>query len=297
MYLRAIIQKLVSFFIFSNIFLALAVTSLVFETYLILFDGISDVKYPFFLFSSTLFLYCFHRVYRLGVRDKQERLAERHWWIQENTLLFYAVMAAAAAGVLVSLIWFVKLRTILFLLPIGLLSFGYTVPCVPTSQGWKRLRDIGAVKIFIISLVLALTTVLLPVLAYPDLPLSAKPAILFVFIRRMLFIFAITVPFDIRDMEYDRRNGTATLPVRLGIKRSKQLAIGALALFALLTGIQYFMLAGTSIFYVAALILSAVISSFVVMRTDEHKKDMFYSFYLEGMMILQCLLVIGASKC
>ncbi len=291
-----LLRKIAAAIIFTNLFLAAAVTSLVFETYIILFGTITDYKYPFFLFCSTLFLYCFHRVYRFNHREKEEKFAKRHQWVEENKILFYTVMILAAAGVAWALIFFVNTNTILCLLPIGLVSVAYTVPLVPSQGKWIRLRDVPGIKIFLISIVLGLTTVLLPILSGNDLTVICEPAILFVFFRRVLFIFAITVPFDIRDIDYDMEKKIKTLPIILGIKRSKIVAIIALSLFILLGLIQYLIYYDTSLYYMIALFVSAIISGVIISQTDTNKEDFFYSFYVEGMMMLQCLLILAAHK-
>jgi 4-hydroxybenzoate polyprenyltransferase len=286
--------RIFSFFIYANIFLALNVTSLVFETYYILFNRITDPEYPFFLFSSTLTLYCFHRLYRFNFRSGDEQLAMRHRWLIRNRLLFFTVLGCAVMGVVYSLVFFVTPRTVLYLLPVGFISFGYTVPFIPFKGQLLRLRDIPGIKIFLISLVLGLTTVLLPLLEHSRLRDLERPEILFMFIRRMLFIFAITLPFDIRDMDYDAANGTRTIPVKLGVDRAKLLAVLALAVFVLLAILQYFLLPGTNVWYVFALGISGGISALLVMLTQKGKSEFFFSFFMEGMMLLQCLLVLAA---
>jgi 4-hydroxybenzoate polyprenyltransferase len=291
-----IIRAGIRFLIYTNIFLAACVTSLVVETYLLLFGRIVDWQYPFFLFCSTLTLYCFHRIYRFNFRAGAEKMAGRHRWTQEHRALFFAVFAMAASGVAVSLCFFVNFRTVLYLLPIGLISFGYTVPCLPTRKGWIRLRDVPFIKILLIALVLGLTTVLLPILGYERLSDLNRPEFIFVFLRRMLFIFAITVPFDIRDMDYDRASGTRTLPVVLGVKRARQWAVAALLLMIALEAVQYVLYPATNVYYLLALALSAVPAGVLLLKTEAGRSEFFYSVGLEGMMLVQCLLVMGASK-
>jgi len=273
------------------------VTSLVFETSLVLNAGIPDLRYPFFLFSSTLFLYSFHRIFRFNFRIESEKLAERHIWVKNNRTLFYTVLILSGAGSATSAFLFIPLRVLLSLLPVGFISFAYTIPCIPWKGKFIRLRDVPGLKIFLISLVLGLTTVLLPVLA------SATPAnlfsvpVLFVFFRRMFFIFAITIPFDVRDAEYDRKNNVRTLPVVFGEKTSRQMALAGLGVFALLVLIQFLFVAGTRQPYALALLLSAAISALLIVYSQKTKRDLFYSFNLEGMMLLQCILIAVAYTC
>jgi len=286
-------RRFFDFLIFSNLFLAFSVTSLVLETDWVLNNPKSNGRYPVFLFFATLFLYCFHRIYRSGRRAAAEKLAPRHRWVEANRFLFLCVLTVAASGTAVSVLFLIPLRTSLYLLPIGLLSLGYTVPFVPWKGTLWRLRDIPGIKILLISLVLGLTTVLLPVLSYTSPRALLQPQICFIFLRRIFFIFAITVPFDIRDMEYDRQQGTRTLPLWAGIRQSLLLAFGALAVFAGLALIQFFYSATLSLPMLMALLVSAFAAGGIIAYAGKERTDYYYSFFVEGTMLLQCLLIAG----
>ena len=84
-------KKILDFLVYTNIFLAISVTALVWETELLLHTSTNDFRYPYFLFSATLFLYCFHRIYQGNSGSTTKTVSERHAWIQNNRLLFYAV--------------------------------------------------------------------------------------------------------------------------------------------------------------------------------------------------------------
>src|SRR5205807_62994 len=146
-------------------------------------------------------------------------------------------------------------------------SFAYTVPCIPSRKGSIRLRDVPGIKIAVISLVLGLTTVLLPVFVQDDLSLIKKPEVIMVFFRRILFIFAITIPFDIRDVKYDRENGTRTIPVVFGIHKAKIAALSALALFFVSAVLQYFIIPASNPYYSISLTISTVLSMAVIVLT------------------------------
>jgi 4-hydroxybenzoate polyprenyltransferase len=256
-----------------------------------------DLRYPFFLFSSTLFLYSFHRIFRFNFRTESERLSERHIWVKNNRFLFYIVLILSGAGSAASVFLLIPLRVLLSLLPVSILSFGYTIPCIPWKGGFLRLRDVPGLKIFLISLVLGLTTVLLPVMSYNTPGNLFSAPIMFVFFRRLFFIFAITVPFDVRDMKYDRENKVQTLPVVFGEKASCQVALASLGIFALLAFLQFVFVPGTRWQYIIALLLSAAISARMIVHSGKVNRAFFYSFNLEGMMLLQCILVIVAYRC
>jgi 4-hydroxybenzoate polyprenyltransferase len=290
-----VFSRIIDFVLFSNLFLALSVTSLVFETDGVLHRPYSGLSYPFFLFFSTLFLYCFHRIYNSGRLSASEKIPTRHLWVRNNPNLFLIILSASATGTLICIFLFIPLRVTCSLIPIGLISLGYTIPCIPWKGKRIRLRDIPGIKILLISVVLGLTTVLLPVMTYSGPGTLLEPGVIFIFIRRVFFIFAITVPFDIRDMEFDEKQNTLTIPLMIGIKHSVILALIALGGFVLLALAQYFFFHNLSPGSLTALTLSALAAAVIIRLTDKPRSDYFYSFFLEGTMMLQCLLMIAAN--
>lgn len=283
-------RHLKDFIVFTNIFVALGVTALSIET-LLLF-GFFDAKYPALLFLLTLFIYTFHRVYRLNYRSPKEQLEGRHRWVRKNPKLALGILIVSAVGIVCGLLAWSNLNTILCLIPIACISLAYSIPCIKTSKGMMRLRDVKGLKIIVISLVLGLTTVMLPLVFYNKLEASQPSELILVFVRRLFFIFAITLPFDIRDIEYDRENNVKTIPTLLGIKWSIRLSICALVLFIFLAGLQAFAFHTLSFSSMLALSTSALVALYLVIQVDKGKEELFYSLAVEGTMLLQLILVL-----
>jgi 4-hydroxybenzoate polyprenyltransferase len=291
-----VLKKLSDLLIFSNLFVALAVACLTFETQLLQF-GNTDLHFTSFVFFSTLFLYNFHRAYRLRSRSNAEQEEKRHLWVRNNRIVLYSILAIAAAGLAFVTLRYIRWDVILCLVPVALISFGYSVPFIPTVNGFIRLRDIPMLKIFLIVIVLCLVTVVLPTLSFSSLPeYPVNPWILrFVLLRRMLFIFAITIPFDIRDIEHDRSSGLRTIPGIFGERNARLLAELALMLFAGLVIVQW----KNDLLplpYVYALIASALFAAVMVWLSTKERKEYFYTFLVEGSMIVQALLVLLAYR-
>ena len=112
------------------------------------------------------------------------------------------------------------------------------------------------------------------------------------FFSRFFFIFAITLPFDVRDMKLDRLMGVRTLPNVLGVKITRVLS--SLAIVAHL-GIVSFL--HFSDYYIdnqefIGLLAAGVITLFIVIRTNEQRDEYFYSLWVEGTMIIEFLAVM-----
>ena len=81
----------------------------------------------------------------------------------------------------------------------------------------KNLRSIGGVKIYIIAVVWAMTTVVLPVLE-SKLALNMNHWILVV--QRIFIVIVLMLPFEIRDLDEDQVH-LSTIPQKIGIKNTK----------------------------------------------------------------------------
>ena len=78
-------------------------------------------------------------------------------------------------------------------------------------------------------------TVFLPAM---ELGLALDLRLFMIFIERSLFIFAITLPFDIRDMEIEKANGVKTIPAMIGAQNSIYLGMGILLIWV---GVNFFL--------------------------------------------------------
>ena len=116
----------------------------------------------------------------------------------------------------------VSMVVILFL---AILTFLYANPLHKN----KNLRNLTGLKISIVALVWASITVVLPILN-ENIELLNKNVWLS-FIQRFLFIFILTLPFEIRDLKFDDSK-IETLPQRVGVCKTK--LIGTILLIVVL---------------------------------------------------------------
>ena len=106
------------------------------------------------------------------------------------------------------------------------------------------------------------------------------------------FIFSITLPFDIRDLEVDTYNQVRTLPALLGYQRTKMLALACLLAMAALAGLNYHIDAyNTGAF--TGIMLSGLIAFSLIYFADKVKHDYYFSGLIDGLMVLQFGLVWG----
>jgi 4-hydroxybenzoate polyprenyltransferase len=106
-----------------------------------------------------------------------------------------------------------------------------------------------------------------------------------IFLERALFIFAITIPFDVRDIHVDWASGVRTIPQAIGIRPSIYLALSGLCVSALITCLLIF-----SGVYVQDLwlpyLLCIVVTAILIWYSMQIEDDHYYSGLLDGTMFL-----------
>jgi 4-hydroxybenzoate polyprenyltransferase len=115
------------------------------------------------------------------------------------------------------------------------------------------------------------------------------------FFERFLFIYAITIPFEIRDRQKEQAIGNRTIPLLYGVKKSKMLGYVLLILFCILCLIReciYDHASEDIIKHFAALALSALTAALLIYKTNDNRSRWYYKFLIDGTMIEQFLLLI-----
>ncbi|HIG33168.1 MAG TPA: hypothetical protein EYQ09_07030 [Flavobacteriales bacterium] len=253
------------FLIFSNILVAFCVLALVLSTEILL--GIQvNYKVSQFVFFATLFAYNFQRV----VRIKKGKHHIRKEWLNRHKIAIYSFMLL---GGLISARLFFEFQpsTQIAIVVSGALSVGYPF----------GLRKIPGSKIFIIALVWTISTMLL-ILLENQIPISQN--ITLHLLTRFLLIFSITIPFDIRDLNFDSKE-LRTIPLVFGAVKARIIAISALFICAIIGIVQYI---NKDINFpnLLALILLYFASSIFIAKSDVSRREMYFAFWVESLSIL-----------
>lgn len=238
------------------------------------------------VFFSTFFIYALHRI--IGLSKASDFLKEgRYAVIQKfkNHILLYAVIAFLA-----SVFCFFKIdRSIqtALILP-AIISLGYILPIY---RGKKRLRDFNHIKIFLIAITWGYVTVFLPALI-SEIELNYLVGIMV--IERALFVFAFTLPFDIRDLQVDARNAVQTIPAAIGAAKTIRLAMGLLGIAFLMSVIIW-----SSGIYTNEVLLAMLLSYgstiFFVSQANRFHHDYYFTGLLDGTMLIQFILILVSS--
>ena len=259
---------MLNFIIFSNIWIALGAMMMCVQSYFI-FDQKINLSVCFFVFFSTFFSYNFQRLVQR--KDYATSSSERHLWILNHTTIlnYFLVMSGIISVVLFCFILsFLNFFVIGF---VGVISFLYAV---------AKLRNRTLLKIFLISISWAFVCSILPLISNVSYLELIKLTVCY-----FLFIFAITIPFDIRDMPYDANS--STIPQLIGESHSKTLSIVLLwvSLGVLQTIIPSYYLIPLYVFISAIIYYSSV-----------DKQEYYFSGLIDGVIILQALIIALFEK-
>ncbi len=243
-----------------------------------------------FVFSATLFIYAGHRVIGIN-KAKAFKDKGRYKIISEYRyhIILYAILGGM--GTLVFACFLSKPTIGIMLIP-GLISVAYIIPFFAGKEK-KRLRDFNYVKIFFVAIIWMWVSVLLP---YFELQEKNILFLVLTGIEVFLFVFAITIPFDIRDVKEDGYNQVKTIPSTYGIEGAKKIAYILLSLSFIAGCINIFFLEIKTLSYYKlfiSYIFTYVVVLYLIIQSNTDKEDHYYTFYLDGTMVLLPLFIIG----
>lgn len=268
---------------YSSIYVSICGVVLCIQTNLLLHVPLNHYSFYLFVFGATLAHYNLHYL----VKKTGESKSERFDWSQKNKQLHKGFICVGLM-VCIYCLFFFRLHNFIFLGLLGIVAFFYSYPALPFKRK-KRLKEFGLLKICTLSLLWTMVTVWFPMLEND----IAETPFQLVFVRRFIFMFTLCLLFDIRDIINDRSFNIRTIPVRIGIEKSYLLAYGLVITFLLISVYELTLTSDIVIFN--ALFLSAISSLFLIRFSRKYPSDYIYLAGVDGLMILQGLLVAIGS--
>jgi len=286
--LLTLIKTLIKSLIFSNILVALCATALTHQSYILLKIPLKT-NVLLFVFSSTFIIYNAQRLIRLkNILPTKDN--ERFLWINKNKTLLLLSSVVSGIIALISLYYF-NINAVYFLVPLCILSIIYVIPIIPFNNQLIPLRSIPYIKVFTIAFVWAAITTILP-LFNSNQPFYFSNNLILLTIEQFLFIVAITLPFDIRDLDFDKKQNVRTIPALIGVKNTIRLAEGLLIVFLALKIQDFYLFETLSSPKLISFILTTAITMTIVRFSTKKRSELFYSGWIESTMLIQYLGVL-----
>src|SRR5680860_626636 len=213
-----VLRRLFEFYLDASIHVAFAILALVHVTCITL--NISfDVHLGWFLFFGSIACYNF---VKYGVE------AEKYILVTDLHQRHIQWASFVAFGLALYHGYFLSRQVYIVIAGLVALTGLYAIPVLPHT---KNLRSLGGLKIFVVAVVWAGATVILPVIAAEE---SISWDVRVETLQRFLLVLILLVPFEIRDLAYDSPE-LRTLPQRFGISGAKIIGACTLLPFFLLT--------------------------------------------------------------
>ncbi len=288
--IRGVFISFLNFLLFSNLFIAGCAMAQGALTYLLIGAPINLIVI-FLLGCSTLCLYNFSLLLSKPKNFNVSPYKRVQWFFSHNQLIT-SISAIAFLFVLL-LATELSVNTLLLLFCIGLFAISYNSPILKIGSRRFGLRSIPGAKLFVIAGVWACSCVLMPIMELKSdgFIVSGMDAFL-LFLKRFLFILAITLPFDIRDIYQDRIFRLKTIPVLVGEENALRLCQLLLFVYLLLL----FVFAESINNEILALAFTVFLTSFFIFNTKIKKSEYYYFLILDGTLVLQFLTVWMANK-
>lgn len=193
-------------FIFGNFYIAICAVALFQYSYYKFSAQWADNDYVFLVFLGTLCSYTFCRLNSM-LFVKGGKISKRLSWVREH--LFFNILVLILSSVFYTYYLF-KLTVDLFALNLvfGLLSSLYALKTKSFS-----IREIPYLKIILIAFSWLFLTCIFPLLIL-DIKFGDE-AFLHI-MGQFCFIISITLPFDLRDFDIDKKSGLKTWPHLFG---------------------------------------------------------------------------------
>lgn len=221
--------------------------------------------YGLFAFFSTFSVYNGQRLI------KSTHPTQTPWlmWVQRNEKSLY--LATFASGLLtlscLLLIGKISLASVILLFTSGIISLFYVIPIKGVI-----MREIPYIKIYLIAITWAVVLILFPMLNENKFEWTIVLHVL----AHALFIISVAIPFDIRDVKFDR-DSHKTIPQVIGIRWAKSISTVLLMSFLLIMVLSAPQLLVSPVFYIA---LTVQLTLLLLM--NENRGDIYCAGAIDG---------------
>lgn len=264
------LKPLFDFYINSSIHVALAVFSLTYVS-LLEFGLQADWHLLWFVFFSSVTGYNFVKYFGL---------AKFHHRSLSNWLRTIQIFSLLCFLLMLYFLFKLETDTFLYIMALGAVTFLYAIPFLPKRffmDQQKNLRNIGGLKVYVIAVVWAGVTVLLPVLDN-EMPFTLD--VWLTAVQRFAFVMMLMLPFEIRDLQYDSIK-LATIPQKIGVKNTKVIGF----IFGILFFLLEFLKQQISLKLILLTLAVSVITLLYILFASKDRSDYYSAFWVESIPI------------
>ncbi|WP_142783940.1 UbiA prenyltransferase family protein [Changchengzhania lutea] len=215
-----LVKQLLNFYINSSIHVALSVYALSWLT-LLNYNIDYDEHVLYFIFFASITGYNFVKYFGMA-KFHHRSLTPYLKGIQIFSLGCFLAMCYYAFKL--------EMITLICVAGLAIITFLYAIPFLPKSiflDDKQNLRSISGLKVYLIALVWALVTVLLPLI---NNGYHLNTDIIIDCFQRYIFVIILMLPFEIRDLKFDSLK-LSTIPQEIGVKGTKLMGLILIMMF------------------------------------------------------------------
>lgn len=285
---KKILFSSLDFLLFSNLFIAICAVAQGLVTYYLL--HVPPDKYILaIIFFGTLGLYNFSMLLSTPKDPANSPLMRVRWIFSHHRLIISMVLISGLCLIPLGLLY-LSIEAQLLMLFTGILAISYNIPFLTLNGQKIGLKNIPLIKLFLVALIWSISCVLLPIVETEHnqlLNISTGETLLLVAMR-FLFIAAITIPFDVRDLFQHKIIALKTIPALLGDKKAFLFSLFLLGGYLVLLILHQ----QTVNLEVILLTLTIGLTGWLIHKSNPERNEYYYFLYLDGMMLLQYLLLV-----
>lgn len=264
------------FYLNASLHVALVALSFLFIT---AFEYDLDLTLEFqgFVFFATIVAYNFVKYY--GVSKSHFKK------FTNKILLIRMIMLLSFLGIIYTS-FCLSLNTILLTAFLALITVFYAMPFV--SKKWlllsSNLRNVAGIKVYIIALVWAGVSVVLPLIEN-DLEFNSQTVLTIT--QRFILVIVLMLPFEIRDLQFDDLR-LETIPQKIGVKTTKVFGFTLIGIIALLEYLK----GNPPNIYMISLLLTLCLTAFFLRFMNISRSWYYTAFWVESVPIVWMLLLL-----
>lgn len=265
-------KKAFDFYIKSSLHLGFCVVSL----YLVsIFKQQITINYYVLicLFSSTIIVYNF---------IKYASTLPYYFFVQNAPIKKIQILSFISGCVLLFSLFFLGWKTLFFGFFLFLICLLYVFPL---NHSKSNFRNRSKIKLFLVAICWSGSTVLLPFIESKQMDYYGS---LVLFVQFFLFVVIYSMPFEIRDLNYDSKE-LRTIPQIFGIKKSKYISYVLSFIFISISFIN----PSRNNDLISDILISIILIS-IIYKTKKNQTKYFSSFWVESVpvywLIIQSIL-------
>ena len=269
--------------VYTNLFIGACAVAMFYHSRIIMGLHAPAFTTTAFIFFSTVSAYSILKI-RPFLSKTHTAASDYTLWLAKNKVSAYTVLASASiiAGLLAFTLSAIQLALVILA---GFITLVYSIPFI----GNFSLRGLGILKTFFVAVVWIIMTT---IISFDANIHDLGDKMISVMLSNLFFILPLCIAFEIKDMDDDEAAGLLTIPMYLGIGKTKMLAI-AIPICYIAASFIIFVYNGagapTEPAQTITTMLPSIASVVVLQQLNKESSSYYFQVLIDGLMLLQFL--------